>query len=897
MEKKEQFDEFLGGTESLPIDVSIMKLVKARAGEILSMTQSLENPRQIKMIFQKLPIHMRRRVMSHNAKRLPRKLREAHISQMSKSGLPPKSKRPSRKYRRRPSNLLEEYNRRQRKNMWLETHIWHAKRFHMVEQWGYKIANFANDKCFKANYRAITNHCLIQDLSYYSCIEIIGPEDILKETLKSHCNPTLLTFAAKIYINGMREGTVTFFKKNTFPLFPIGNVQFLWKPPNCCKQRTIWIWVHPAFYNDFLTEIISSFNFNSCIRKNEESTSLNQLENSYINENNCQMNLLKGTLNRFKLCGPNALDVLKSALKLFDMKENLSTTNDESKMDCEDVIKDKEDTLADRKENLSTISDESKMDCENVIKDKEDTLADIKENLSTTNDESKMDCENVTENKKDILIVTDSWYKDYYNDQENYKALKIQEQLWQSLSSDHTPNQLPRKMVFGVTVLDPRFYLPAKRTKPQQQTTTQFKLMCYPPAHVNNSPIWNKSLRERISKSCVPTGLINKLRSQNLVPGVSNDHLFKDDVMAKIPILVIQNPGSSIRDLGSGVDIIIPSRWAMPFWLSFILHCARVGALRESKSIVLEGFDINSPNFFEPDTPAYEKEALIIKEEWEKKYFRHPSNRRINFTKFAISSPFYCQWHILMKEWSGKEDFYVLRNRKIITQLQMIFSAFQSRNRKLPASTLNLDDTLNNENCLIRVRITTVNKGCLRTFAIICEPTDLDIETIMNDRHWSGPVEKLNKDPNESKRKNLRKNHLLLLKRYKKQRIRHRKTFENKISNTFEEIIKGTNNVVAIKNFKEMLLNKSRKAILEHSKIMSKLYLPDCKEVRKSCDREVMGYITQGHFSLAIGKTAGIGYVTIQSIIAMINRKTNIVLVRDIRTRQYRCACLEVLFD
>ena len=46
-----------------------------------------------------------------------------------------KPKRPSRRYRRRPSNLLEEYNRRQRKgSVWLETHIWHAKRFHMADR-------------------------------------------------------------------------------------------------------------------------------------------------------------------------------------------------------------------------------------------------------------------------------------------------------------------------------------------------------------------------------------------------------------------------------------------------------------------------------------------------------------------------------------------------------------------------------------------------------------------------------------------------------------------------------------------------------------------------------------------------------------------------------------------
>lgn len=82
--------------------------------------------------------------------------------QLRKSGLPPEPKRPSRKFRRRPQNLLLEYNRRQNRFIWLETHLWHAKRFHMTEKWGYKLANFPNDKSFRACYRATANHCLLQ---------------------------------------------------------------------------------------------------------------------------------------------------------------------------------------------------------------------------------------------------------------------------------------------------------------------------------------------------------------------------------------------------------------------------------------------------------------------------------------------------------------------------------------------------------------------------------------------------------------------------------------------------------------------------------------------------------------------------------------------------------------
>lgn len=42
-------------------------------------------------------------------------------------------------FARRPHRLLRDYARRQRQFAWLETHIWHAKRFHMISRWGYKL--------------------------------------------------------------------------------------------------------------------------------------------------------------------------------------------------------------------------------------------------------------------------------------------------------------------------------------------------------------------------------------------------------------------------------------------------------------------------------------------------------------------------------------------------------------------------------------------------------------------------------------------------------------------------------------------------------------------------------------------------------------------------------------
>ncbi|TGZ54758.1 ribonucleases P/MRP protein subunit POP1 [Temnothorax longispinosus] len=875
--KKKQFDEFLGGFQSLPHEVSIMNFISSRAYEISAMTSSIENPKQTKLIFQKLPVYMRRRVMSHNVKRLPRRLREAHLAQMAKSGngkdLPSINKRLSRKYRRRPHNLLSEYSCRQRNKIWLDTHIWHAKRFHMIDKWRYRIASHSNDKCFKANYRSAAKYCLLQDISYYTCIEITGEENLLKTTLRAHCNPSKLTFVAKKYINGHGEGTLMFFRKDGYPRFPIGNVTFFWRPNKSNIQtdiKTIWIWVHPAFYDDFLSEIIASFEFKQNKAEQDATDIIHNLNHLYTNDAGCKMIILRNTLNRFRLHGTLTLNVLTQALKLPSLnKLNL----------CSDftVLKDDDSSLSSKTIDMSKISVDN-----NVLQPTEEMAID------------EINEENTTISKYlNIELSKKTWYISYYKKQENMEAFKVQEQLWQIFKSLESPNHLPTNMIIGVTVLDPRFYLPEKRTKCNTEVTETFSRSIpidRPITNSNCSPIWDSEIRHIVSSSCMPISIINKLRSECLVPGVSNDQYYNEDIMAKIPILLIQKSGT-ITGFGSGIDVIVPAKWAMPFWLAFLMQCSRVGGLQESKSIAFESLNLDTPDINDPDSPAYTREALITKEELTKKYFRYPPNRRVNFVKLGISSPFFCDWKNLTKDWSGNEDFYVLRNRELLLLLQADICPAKSRNSKLLIENTqsNIPDLNDYKNCLIRVQISMVGKGSPKKFAIICMPTFEDLKMFENNKKWLGPVEKCHSDSNEKIRKTLRKNHLILLKRLRRQRVRWNRASKN-------------NALKLLKESTGKLNEDKRTTVLSHCKIisdqsvkMSELYLSKCTEVRHSCDREVMGYITLGNFSFSQAKSIGIGYIALPSLLRMIDEKSNTVLIRNIQTRQYRLAELNIL--
>ena len=310
--KKYEFDAAVGGEVDLPDTLQTYKYAAERVVEIKSLIQAIQNPSQTKLVFQTLPTHMRRRAMSHHPKRLPRKHRQAHIAQMRKSGVATQSKRPSRKFRRKPDNLMKEYTRRQRTNIWLETHIWHSKRFHMKNVWGYKLPESSCDKTYRSSYRATSKHCLMQDISYHGCIELTAPVDHIRNKFMTITNPrNTLSICAKTYLKGNREGSLDLYKQNSYPLGAFGCVNFIWKPDELSPSiRTLWLFVHPSFYRNVVDEFVDIFQL-----KQTKSDDSNNLNAPIYCKDSVTLIELKDQLNRFRLTGPLSHAVLSSAFK------------------------------------------------------------------------------------------------------------------------------------------------------------------------------------------------------------------------------------------------------------------------------------------------------------------------------------------------------------------------------------------------------------------------------------------------------------------------------------------------------------------------------------------------------------------------------------------------------
>jgi ribonuclease P/MRP protein subunit POP1 len=77
-----------------------------------------------------------------------------------------------RKHIRKRRHLIMAFKSRNDKTKWLSTHLWAARRMHMINYHGYKVANSPNDKCFRSSYRHFRHNCCLIDLSYLQCLTI-----------------------------------------------------------------------------------------------------------------------------------------------------------------------------------------------------------------------------------------------------------------------------------------------------------------------------------------------------------------------------------------------------------------------------------------------------------------------------------------------------------------------------------------------------------------------------------------------------------------------------------------------------------------------------------------------------------------------------------------------------
>uniref|UniRef100_A0A182UDJ4 Uncharacterized protein n=1 Tax=Anopheles melas TaxID=34690 RepID=A0A182UDJ4_9DIPT len=820
-----QFDAAVGGTVELPPRVDQLKFAESRTEEVFQMLLTMNSGlNQRKLMHQSLPCHMRRRAMSYNVRRLPRRFRQVHTAQFNKSGVSEKKKRPSRRYRRKPTNLLREYERRKRAFVWLETHVWHAKRFHMTSRWGYKLPLAPCSKGYRSSYRASSKHCLVHDLSYEGCVEVSGEETRLKEGFRRLCSERVgLTLAAKAYTAGDRAGYVWLYRDGAYPYGCLGRVRFVWRANGSTNRqedrRSVWIFAHPTFYRQVVEQLVKVFQLKNALRDTNdtiEDITRNPADircPRYRSEaTGVEVVELKDTLNRFHLAGPLSHATIVKTFNLYKPPATQPPSTEAHR----------------------------------------------------------------------------TWYHDFLDSKPKYsKILAQQASYWQELKGVTSPGELSPGEVIALLVQDPRLNRPLKRSKALPQVPARYDFSqsqrqdptVQPRAIRSFSPLWDESIRNRVSGDMKSTHELSVIRSVETL--VAGELCRSETALQPLPVLLLQNPGSQDAaykrlGYGAGWELIVPAGYGLAVWHSLVMWGARPVGQQQLDMLELEtGIDRTGV----PDTVLGQEEASRRHAEALSKYFHRPSNKRVNYTKLAIASPFLCPWTQLVQEWNKASDgplpFFVLRDQEALAKLRLALE------RKFNVHSIGLPPA-----ALIPVLLTLKTRGNPGDNALICLPLRTDFRTNRQNRlatvHGPVYVEPAHPDPHGKERTVLRAQHLKTLKRLRNRRVRQKRRLQRANPGVLVRIPPANN----------------RALVEQQLKRMADLWLPATPAtVRQQCSRECFGYVTQAGFSLSEGGVNGIGYVTargLEKLFKICTKGTVKVLVRGTRTRGYRFATIRL---
>ncbi|KOM49660.1 hypothetical protein LR48_Vigan08g048700 [Vigna angularis] len=114
----------------------------------------------------------------------------------------------------------------------LRTHVWHAKRFAMTKLWGYHLPLClqGRGKGSRALLKRLKEGVLVHDASYYTALQLEGPEDSLISVLRSVLEPSPTTTHPDSLISGVTYGSAMLRQDGGLICPPIAPVTYIWQP-------------------------------------------------------------------------------------------------------------------------------------------------------------------------------------------------------------------------------------------------------------------------------------------------------------------------------------------------------------------------------------------------------------------------------------------------------------------------------------------------------------------------------------------------------------------------------------------------------------------------------------------------------------------------------------------
>ncbi|KAJ7784628.1 POP1-domain-containing protein [Mycena metata] len=217
--------------------------------------------------------------------------------------------------------------------------------------------------------------------------------------------------------------------------------------------------------------------------------------------------------------------------------------------------------------------------------------------------------------------------------------------FWASMTNLQTSGSIPRGMVIGFTVLDPRLNFPPKNAKPRPVAASQIII---PSATLAQSDLWEESVRNSLRKPRYKKKDLDERRSKNLIPGTPLNPLRQDD---RVPLMLIQRSierGASSNDLAlHGWTLLLPAGWSMPFFSSLTFTGTRVAGQRERQTQAFEAGTAYFPRDF-PCCATYAAQVAAREAEEKARWERTPPAKRANYEKLGTRSPWRADWGVVL---------------------------------------------------------------------------------------------------------------------------------------------------------------------------------------------------------------------------------------------------------
>ncbi|WRT66655.1 uncharacterized protein IL334_003614 [Kwoniella shivajii] len=293
----------------LPGMIQVEKFAETRALEIHAFQTAIKvaAAQGSTRAFQSLPRHLRRRAASHNPRRVPKRLRSRAAAEIDSGDTIAKKHRKIFRLRRKGTlrdhlSRTEQFALRQKNKTWLPTHMWHAKRYHMTNLWGYRLPITPTLKSFRPAYRAGRRKAIGSDTSYHGIIELEGAREEIIAVMGRMSGGK---FAGPRYEDGSRVANISLYQFDSFPVGLIGQAEVMWQPlsPELPQhERKLWIRLHPSIYNETWNALkVTTHQFQ------QSGSSKSQ---------NLQIRDLRGEINSLDILGPKSGKVLRRVLRL-----------------------------------------------------------------------------------------------------------------------------------------------------------------------------------------------------------------------------------------------------------------------------------------------------------------------------------------------------------------------------------------------------------------------------------------------------------------------------------------------------------------------------------------------------------------------------------------------------